>query len=102
MRGIWIMRKQDLMNNAEFINKAKYIVAKYTNENILKPEQGLISENEVFVAWYAKVLQNHKALLATLIEGDQHYYEVTYNGDKKQLYLDVYDKQENKSFEVEN
>ncbi|MCC4349213.1 DUF6275 family protein [Limosilactobacillus reuteri] len=96
------MRKQDLMNNAEFINKAKYIVAKYTNENILKPEQGLISENEVFVAWYAKVLQNHKALLATLIEGDQHYYEVTYNGDKKQLYLDVYNKQENKCFEVEN
>ena len=42
------MRKQDLMNNAEFINKAKYIVAKYTNENILKPEQGLIIENEVF------------------------------------------------------
>ena len=56
----------------------------------------------MFVAWYAKVLQNHKALLATLIEGDQHYYEVTYNGDKKQLYLDVYNKQENKSFEVEN
>lgn len=79
------------MNNAEFINKAKYIVAKYSNENILKPEQELISENEVFVAWYAKVLQNHKALLATLIEGDQHYYEATYNGDKKQLYLDVYD-----------
>ena len=26
------------MNNAEFINKAKYIIAKYTNENILKPE----------------------------------------------------------------
>jgi hypothetical protein len=37
-----------------------------------------------------------------MIEGDQHYYEVTYNGDKKQLYLDVYNKQENKCFEVEN
>lgn len=88
------------MNNAEFINKAKYIIAKYTNENILKPEQGLISDNEVFVVWYAKVLQNYKALLATPIKDDQRYYEVTYNGDKKQLYLDVYDKQENKCFEV--
>ncbi|WP_225355656.1 DUF6275 family protein [Limosilactobacillus reuteri] len=31
---------------------------------------------------------------------ERHYYEVTYNGDKKQLYLDVYDKQENKCFKV--
>ncbi|MCC4332670.1 hypothetical protein BFD03_05380 [Limosilactobacillus reuteri] len=88
------------MTNGEFINKAKYVVAKHTNENILKPEQGLISDNEVFVVWYAKVLQNYKALLATPIKADQHYYEVTYNGDKKQLYLDIYNKQENKSFEV--
>lgn len=90
------------MTNGEFINKAKYVVAKHTNENILKPEQGLISDNEVFVVWYAKVLQNYKALLATDIEDDQHYYEATYNGDKKQLYLDVYDKQENKCFKVDD
>lgn len=90
------------MTNGEFINKAKYVVAKHTNENILKPEQGLISDNEVFVVWYAKVLQNYKALLATPIKDDQHYYEVTYNGDKKELYLDVYDKQENKCFKVDD
>ncbi|MCC4359106.1 DUF6275 family protein [Limosilactobacillus reuteri] len=88
------------MTNGEFINKAKYVVAKHTNENILKPEQGLISDNEVFVVWYTKVLQNYKALLATPIKDDQHYYEVTYNGDKDDLYLDVYNKEENVCIKV--
>ena len=86
------------MNNREFIKLAKDKVAHYTFD-VLGYEQTSI---EIFVVWQAKVLQNYKALLATDIEGDQHYYEVTYNGDKKELYLDVYDKQENKCFKVDD
>ena len=84
------------MNNREFINLAKDKVDHYTFD-VLDCKQTSI---EIFVVWQVKVLQNYKALLATDIEGDQHYYEVTYNGDKKELYLDVYDKQENKCFKV--
>lgn len=85
------------MTNEQFIKLAKEKVANYTF-NDLKCEQTSIG---IFTVWQVKVLQNYKALLATDIEDDQHYYEVTYNGDKKQLYLDVYGKQENKCFEVE-
>lgn len=85
------------MNNREFINLAKEKVALYTLDKLKCTQTSF----EVFVVWQAKVLQNNKALLATDIEGDQHYYEATYNGDKKQLYLDVYDKQENKCYDIE-
>ena len=49
---------------------------------------------------YADVLLQRIDEIKERLKDDQHYYEVTYNGDKKQLYLDVYDKQENKCFEV--
>ena len=86
------------MSNREFIKFAKDKVAHYTFD-VLGYKQTSI---EIFVVWQAKVLQNYKALLATDIKDDQHYYEVTYNGDKKELYLDVYDKQENKCFKVDD
>lgn len=86
------------MTNREFIKLAKQKVANYTFDE-LNCKQTSIG---IFVVWQAKILQNHKALLATDIEDDQHYYEATYNGDKKQLYLDVYNKQENKCFEVDD
>ena len=48
----------------------------------------------MFVVWYSKSLQNHKALLSTPVS-DGMYYELTYNGDKKELYFDAYKKWEN-------
>lgn len=47
----------------------------------------------------AKTLQNAKALLSTNVS-DGMYYELTYNGDKSELYLDAYKKWENKCYEV--
>lgn len=85
------------MTNEEFITMSKLKVKEYTYENVAKDGTSLFN---VYVVWQAKVLQNYKALLATDIKDDQHYYEATYNGDKKELYLDVYDKQENKCFKV--
>ena len=91
-----------MMSSEEFIELAKNRLAEYFEEHIFGKDHPAISDDQVFVTWYAKVLQNHKALLGVDdIGNDQHYYEVTYNGDKKQLYLDVYDKQENKCFEEE-
>jgi hypothetical protein len=57
-------------------------------ENDDKPEY------DVFIVWFAKVLQNWKALVGSTLP-DQEYYEVTYNGDKKETYLDVYVKHAN-------
>ncbi|UKI57812.1 MAG: DUF6275 family protein [Clostridium sp.] len=40
------------------------------------------------------MLQNNKALLSTPIL-DGMYFECTYNGDKKELYIDAYSKEQN-------
>ena len=50
--------------------------------------------------WFSKTLQNFKALVSTTVS-DGMYYEVTYNGDKKELYLDAYKKWENSAIKFE-
>lgn len=71
----------------EFIEKCKSIVAGYLgNPNI--------STNEIFVVWSCKTLQNKKALLSTIAKGAP-YFEITYNGDKDETYVDVYKKERN-------
>lgn len=42
--------------------------------------------------WACKTLQNYKCLASTTISGDGIYAEYTYNGDKQELYEDVYGK----------
>ena len=53
----------------------------------------------LFIVWSCKTLQNNKALLSTTVS-DGMYYELTYNGDKKELYLDAYKKWENKCIKL--
>jgi hypothetical protein len=48
----------------------------------------------VYIVWFSKTLQNWKALLSTSLP-DSRYYEVTYNGDENEVYLDVYVKEFN-------
>ena len=48
----------------------------------------------MFIVWMCKTLQNSKALVSTTLF-DGMYYELTYNGDKKELYVDAYKKWEN-------
>lgn len=54
-----------------------------------------ITIEDTFVVWSCKTLQNYKALLSTTISGDGVYAEYTYDGDKHQLYADIYGKIEN-------
>ena len=49
---------------------------------------------DVYNVWKCKTLQNWKYLLASTLP-DGMYYELTYNGDKKEWYLDAYKKFEN-------
>ena len=49
---------------------------------------------DVFIVWKCKILQNWKYLISTTLP-DGMYYELTYNGDKKEWYLDAYKKFDN-------
>lgn len=76
-----------------FDEKAREIIRKYIDEHLDKSD--VIPEFEVYIVWKAKALQNWKYLLSsTLIDG--MYYELTYNGDKSEWYLDAYKKFENR------
>lgn len=74
-------------------NRAIQIVLNYIDEHLDKTDP--TPDFTVFIVWKAKVLQNWKYLLSsTLCDG--MYYELTYNGDKKEWYLDAYKKFENR------
>lgn len=73
--------------------KAKKIVRDYVEAHLDKTDGAV--DFEVFTVWKAKVLQNHKFLLSTTLP-DGMYYELTYNGDENEYYLDAYKKFENK------
>lgn len=54
-----------------------------------------IDLDNVFIVWSCKTLQNYKCLASTTVSGDGIYAEYTYNGDKQELYEDIYDKVQN-------
>ena len=87
------------MKNDEMINLCKDIVVDYFNENVDKTDRFKITKDDVFIVWFSKTLQNFKALVSTTVS-DGMYYELTYNGDKKELYLDAYKKWENKCIKL--
>lgn len=78
---------------------AKKIVRDYILEHLDKSDFPIISF-EVYTVWKVKVLQNWKYLLSSsLIDG--MYYELTYNGDAKEWYLDAYKKFQNQVIKTE-
>lgn len=69
--------------------KAKSLVHRYILSQLDKTDD--VPEFEVYVVWFSKTLQNWKALISTTLH-DGMYYEVTYNGDKAETYIDAYKK----------
>lgn len=69
------------------------IVTEYILDHLDKSDPS--PEFEVYTVWKAKVLQNWKYLLSSNLY-DGMYYELTYNGDKDEWYLDAYKKFENR------
>ena len=74
-------------------------VVDYYNNHADKTDNKQITEKDVFVVWSCKTLQNNKALLSTTVP-DGMYYELTYNGDKSELYFDAYKKWQNICYKV--
>ena len=81
------------MGSDKFLTLCKEIVVDYFNKNVDKTDRKQITKDDVFVVWSCKVLQNNKALISTTVS-DGMYYEITHNGDKKEIYVDAYKKWE--------
>lgn len=84
-----------MKDSYEFEVICKNLILEYVNNHFDKTDDAKpITIKDVYVVWMCKTLQNSKALLSTTVL-DGKYYEVTYNGDKDEIYLDVYVKLEN-------
>lgn len=83
------------MSNNDMMNLCKKVVVDYFNSRVGKTDNMQLTEDNVYIVWFSKTLQNFKALVSTTVS-DGMYYEITYNGDKNELYLDAYKKWENK------
>lgn len=83
------------MGSDRFIDICKKIVGDYVEEHLDKSDNKEDLIIDIYVVWNCKTLQNNKALLSTSLP-DGMYYELTYNGDKQELYFDAYKKFENK------
>lgn len=89
------------MNDSyEFEVICKNIIIDYFNSRAEITDNKKIGIKDVYVVWMCKTLQNSKALLSTNVS-DGMYYEITYNGDKDEIYLDAYKKWENKLIKKE-
>ena len=70
-------------------NAAIEIVSDYILEHLDKSDP--TPDFDIYIVWKCKALQNWKHLISsTLFDG--MYYELTYNGDKQEWYLDAYKK----------
>lgn len=83
-----------MKDSYEFEVICKNIIIDYYNKRVEKTDNKKISIKDVYVVWLSKTLQNSKALLSTNVS-DGMYYEITYNGDKDEIYFDAYKKWEN-------
>jgi predicted transcriptional regulator of viral defense system len=79
----------------DFQERAKMLAYQFVREHLEKTDEHVsFSIEDVYIVWFAKALQNWKALVSTTLP-DGMYYEVTHNGDEKVTYLDAYKKFQN-------
>lgn len=88
------------MSNYDFMVAAKKAVWEWiANKYAQQGKTIALIWTDVFIVWQCKTLQNHKAVLAAPTP-DKYLFECTYNGDKQEMYLDAYDKVENKCIRI--
>ena len=72
------------------MDKAKKVVINYFNSRVDKTDNVILTDDDVYIVWFSKTLQNWKALVSTTISDGM------YNGNARETYLDAYKKWENK------
>jgi hypothetical protein len=75
--------------DSKLIAKAMGAVMAYVETHLEKTDPK--PYYNVYMVWFCKSLKNWKALLSTTLP-DGMYYEVTYNGNTREMYVDAYKK----------
>ena len=79
------------------------IIAKNAVIDKVKAEYGEdLKIEEVHQVWFSKTLQNFKICLCDSKPTNSRFYECTYNGNKKEMYVDIYEKKYNFKVDYQN
>lgn len=90
------------MNEKDFVKLCRQSIVTYYRQLTLQDYRASnLTTDDVYIVWLCKTLQNSKALASTDIP-DGKYFEITYNGDQHQAYLDVYKKEQNIEINVKD
>ncbi len=97
-----------LKTQEDFLEACKNAVVVWFNEHTYELESGngstvFIAHDDVNVVWAVKCLQNRKAIMSVICQpwGTPNIlFELSYNGSKNELYMDVYQKLDNKAFVI--
>jgi hypothetical protein len=85
------------MDNEKFESIGRKLLKDYYRTSLHKR----VDDGDIYTVWLTKVLQNNKALLSTTLP-DGRYFELTYNGDKEEFYLDSYVKERNVMYDLDS
>jgi len=85
------------------VDSARKLVFSYAKEHLDKTDakHATFSEDEVYVLWYCYILGGWKVLVSTTLP-DGMYYEVTFNRQNNEIYLDAYKKFDNQCYPQAN
>ena len=79
----------------DYMNKMYHVDPDHVTDKFVSVDQEVM-DAEIRIVWKVKALQNWKYIISTsLCTCDGMLYELTYNGDKKEWYLDAYKKIKN-------
>lgn len=89
---------QVLKANMRIVGATEYALILYreklpkfnNNKKMIFDHFNQLRLRDMYVVWFCKTLQNWKALISGVHINE--YIEVTYNGDRKETYVDVYQK----------
>lgn len=87
---VTIIKKNQIINsyNYEVICKNALI------EQLKKLYNEDFKIEDLHLVWFSKILQNYKCVIVDL-RANQRYYEITFNGNKNEIYIDIYQKEHN-------
>lgn len=71
------------------------------NNTIADSDCPKLTEQEIYISWFCKILENIKMVISTT-RPDHTCYEVTYIDKDKKLYIDVYKKFDHDSINITN
>ena len=69
------------------------------NKNVADTDVQLITKPDVYCVWFSYILGNAKCLISTT-RPDHRYYELTYDCDSREVYVDTYVKVNNMEVSV--